>query len=319
MHPIFLQIGGFSIRWYGVLITLGILIGVVIAQRFARRRGLNVQLLGDMIFWCVIWGLVAARATYVITSYHQFIGASFFQMIDIRAGGISIQGGLLGGILVLLYYQRRYKINLYRYADLMAPGVALGIIGGRIGNFFNGSDTVGRLTDWPIGFTWPKPGTPILGIFRSASNWTGFPGICTNNGHGQMVLAGGYCAGKVLRGPVHLTDAYGVLIGVILLIASYYWLRSRRPGWVFWQFLLWYSILRSLVEEPFRLNPLWWPVYLSQGLHKPGIGFFTAAQLASIPVIILSAYMLYRIRRTEPDPEPQPVSNSAPQKRHGNA
>jgi len=60
--------------------------------------------------------------------------------------------------------------------------------------------------------------------------------------------------------------------------------------------VLWYSLLRSLIEEPFRLNPLWWPVYVND---KLGIGFFTATQLVSIPLILLSLYMLWRMGREE--------------------
>ena len=299
----------FTVAWYGVLITLGVLIGAIIAQRMAEKRGLNANLLSDMTVWVVAWGVVGARIMYIATSPGQFIGTDFFHWINIREGGISIHGGVIAGIMVILYYQRRYKINFYHYADLMVPGLALGVIGGRIGNFFNGSDTMGRVTGWPVGFTWPEIGSPILGIFTGEKNWAGMPGLCLKGDVWDVSGPLGCVGGQLSRGPVHLTQIYGAVIGLILVIASIYWLRSKRPGWATWQFILWYSLLRSVFEETFRLNPLTPKIFLSEGANAAGIGLLTATQLASIPLVILSIYMLVRISRR---PLPPETSSSMP-------
>lgn len=285
MDPVAIQIGGFTIAWYGILITAGILIGAWIATRLARQRGLNADLLSDMMFWAVVWGVIGARLVFVLTSPQNFRGASLIDYINIRQGGISIHGGLAAGLLVLLYYARRYRINLYRYAELMIPGVALGIIGGRIGNIMNGSDTVGRVTGWPIGYKWPAW---AHGYQDAMCN----PAVPLNLSQ--------YCQNGVVQAHVHFTQLYGVFIGIALFIASFYWLRSRKPGWAFWQFWLWYSLLRAGIEETFRLNPLPWKVYLNEGPNAPGIGLFTDTHLVSIPIIILSLVMLARIAR-QPD------------------
>ena len=316
MHPELLNIFGFKIAWYGVLITLGVLIGAVLANRMAERRGLNTNLLSDMIVWCVAWGVVGARVMYIATSPSQFIGTPWTHWINIREGGIAIHGGIIFGIFVILYYQWRYKINFYQYADLMAPGLALGIIGGRLGNFFNGSDTMGRLTGWPVGYTWPNPGDAILGFFKTANNWTGFPGLC-KRGNEWEVIGQELCTafkGEYARGPVHLTQIYGVIIGAILLVAGFYWLRSKRPGWATWQFILWYSVLRAGWEETFRLNPLWWNVYLSEGKDAAGIGLFTATQLFSIPIILLAIVMLVVIARRPEVPHAAPPALASAQR-----
>jgi phosphatidylglycerol---prolipoprotein diacylglyceryl transferase len=279
-----------------------VLVGAIVAQRMAEKRGLNANLLSDMTVWVVAWGVVGARLMYIATSPGQFIGTPFLHWINIREGGISIHGGVIAGIMVILYYQRRYKINFYHYADLMTPGLAMGVIGGRIGNFFNGSDTMGRITGWPIGYTWPKIGDPILGIFKAEDNWKGMPGLCAKDG--TWDVSGPFtCASELVRGPVHLTQIYGAIIGIILTVAAFYWLRSKRPGWATWQFILWYSLLRGGVEETFRLNPLWPKVYLSEGPGTPGIGLFTVTQIASIPLILLAMYMLYVIARRPIPPE----------------
>jgi phosphatidylglycerol:prolipoprotein diacylglycerol transferase len=299
MNPVFFSIGGFDISWYGLLITLGVLAGYNIGVRLARQRGLNTELFERMIIWMLAWGIIGARVVFVATSWRIFENTPFPQVlldiINIRNGGISIHGGLIGGILVLVYFARKYKLNFFQYADLCVPGVAFGIIGGRIGNIMNGTDTVGRVTGWPIGFRWPD----------SARSF--HDGMCIPDPNPNMDLSQ-YCqeiGGQlVMTAPVHFTQLYGVIIGIILSIAAYFWLRSRKAGWAFWQFWLWYSILRAGWEETFRLNPLTVNSYLSQGLDKSGIGLFTDTQIISIPLIIVSIIMLIRIRNRPDTPVP---------------
>ncbi|HEX2863843.1 MAG TPA: prolipoprotein diacylglyceryl transferase [Deinococcales bacterium] len=310
MFPDLIHAFGFVVTWHGVLIVLGIYAGMAVATRLARARGLDVNRLSDLVFGAVLWGVVGARVVYVLTSFDEFRGRGLLAMIDLRGGGLSFHGSILFGIGYLVYAQWRYRLSFYRYADLLVPGVALGIIGGRIGNFFNGSDTVGRLTGWPIGFTWPEAGEPFLG-FVNPRNWASFSDLCYRPGGTTITSMSGLaeCTGGVLlRGPVHLTQLYGAVTGLVIVIASIWWLRSRRPGWAFWNLVLWYSILRSTIEEPFRLNPLWWKVYLNEGPNAPGIGLFTATQLFSIPLIVAAVVMLVLIRRRAPDPVPDATS-----------
>ncbi|MBB6099642.1 phosphatidylglycerol:prolipoprotein diacylglycerol transferase [Deinobacterium chartae] len=302
MDPIFIQIGSFTIAWYGVLMTAGILGGAIIGQRLAKARGLNASLFSDMAFWLVVWGIIGARIGFIVTSPQDFVGKGFIDYINIRAGGLSIHGGLIAGLLAFAYYVWRYKLNFYRYVDIMTPAIGLGVIGGRLGNIMNGSDTVGRLTGWPVGFTWPT--------------WaTGFPGVCKTAGGGYDLVGYAPCIEAAVRGPVHFTQLYGVIIGIILLVASFYWLRSKRPGWAFWQLVLWYSLLRAGVEETFRLNPLSWPVFLSEGPDASGIGLFTLTQVVSIPLIIVAIIMLVIIRKRPEEPVvlPAPETNPTPQ------
>ncbi len=274
MDPIFIEIGPLTIRWYGLLITAAIFIGYTIAERIVKARGHDVELFSQAAFWAVIAGVVGARVVYVLTSWQDFAGDPV-RALYIWQGGLSFHGGILGGIAVFYFFAKRHGAPVYDYLDAALPGVALGIIAGRIGNLMNGSDTVGRLTTLPLGFTWP--------------DWAvGFPGICTSTGD----LAWGYCAGEIVRGPVHLTQIYGALVGLILLVLVWRWLKRGTPGYAFWNFVLAYSLLRSLIEEPFRLNPLWWPVYQNDQL---GIGLFTATQLVSIPLILVAWYMLRRM------------------------
>lgn len=302
MDPIFLNIGGFTIAWYGVLMTLGIVAGMTLGLKLARERGLDADLFERMIYTMLLWGFIGARLVFVATSWDNFAGTPMPQLlldiINLRQGGISIHGGLLGGILAAIWFTRKHNMNFYRYLDLAAPGIALGIIGGRLGNMMNGTDTVGRVTGWPIGFRWPDWARAF------------HDGMCIPNPDPTMDLSQ-YCQNiggqMVMTAPVHFTQMYGVVIGIVLFIAAFFWLRSKRPGWAFWQFWLWYSLLRAGVEETFRLNPLMYGTYLSQGLNESGIGLWTMTQVFSVPIVLVSLYMLWRIA-AQPEPQPVPVA-----------
>ncbi|MEZ4633226.1 MAG: prolipoprotein diacylglyceryl transferase [Deinococcales bacterium] len=298
MDPILFQIGFFTPRWYGLLIALGVLLGTYWGIAEAKRRNLDVDKLLDMVIYLVIAGLIGARLVYVLTSPSAYFGpnGNWVDAFKIWQGGISIHGGILGIVLATWIYARIHKINMWAYLDVMTPAGALGVIGGRIGNFMNGSDTTGRLTNWPIGFTWPEPGTATFGEFGkwffTPDLWSYYPGIC-NLGSSIPYYSCAAQGGEIIRGPVHLTQFYGVIIGILLIfILVWAFRRSRAPGFVFWQFILWYSILRSVLEETFRDNPLFWNLYLSEGLDKPGIGLFTLTQLVSIPIILVAIYIL---------------------------
>ena len=289
MNPVFLQIGNFTIAWYGVLITLGIVAGAVVGGRMARARGLNDQLFSDMVLWGVVWGVIGARLFFVATSWELFRGKSglplLYDIVNIRQGGISIHGGLIFGVGALIYMARKYRVNFYQYADLFVPGVCFGIIGGRLGNIMNGSDTVGRVTGWPVGYRWPDSARGFHNAMCNPATELNLAQYCQTIGGQQVMTA-----------PVHFAQLYGVIIGIILSVAVFFWLRSRRPGYAFWQFWLWYSILRAGWEETFRLNPLSPNIYLNEGLSNPGIGLLTVTQIGSIPLIIAAIYFLWRIR-----------------------
>ncbi|RIH77512.1 Prolipoprotein diacylglyceryl transferase [Calidithermus terrae] len=279
MDPIMIEIGPIQIRWYGFFLVVAIFAGFEIAKRYLRGWGYDPDRFEQAAFWAVVAGVIGARLGYVLTSPSDFADNPI-SALYIWQGGLSIHGALIVGILAFWLYSRRYGTPFMPYLEASLPAVALGVIAGRLGNFMNGSDTVGRLTTLPIGFTWPE----------SAS---GFPGLCKA---GDVVtLAYGLCLGEVVRGPVHLTQIYGAVIGVVLTVLVVRWLAMKKPwGYAFWQFVLWYSVLRSVFEETFRLNPLWVRVYEN---NQIGVGLFTATQIFSIPLIILAIVMLYRLPR----------------------
>ncbi|MFA5550391.1 MAG: prolipoprotein diacylglyceryl transferase [Trueperaceae bacterium] len=316
MDPIFLQIGPLAIRWYGLLIAGGVLLGSVYALRYAAQRGLDTEKLLDMAVWLVVAGVIGARLVYVLTSPSAFFGpgGNPLDAFKVWQGGVSIHGAVIGVMLASWLYARAHKLNMWSYLDVMSPVAGFGIIGGRLGNIMNGTDTGGRLTNWPIGFTWPEPGTETLGAFGrfvfGENMWSAFPGVCADGSYIPLWQ----CTGAIVRGPVHFTQLYGVFIGVAVLLITFWALRrSTRPGYAFWQMVLWYSVLRAVFEETFRDNPLMLNVYLADGLDQPGIGLFTVTHVASVVIIAAALYMLARSKAQPELPVPAvPGGGSTP-------
>lgn len=280
-----LQIGPLAVRWYGFLIAAGVVIGAIWALHAGRKRNLDPDKLLDSAVWLVLAGIIGARLVYVLTSPGYFFGpgANPLDAFKVWEGGISIHGGVIGIMIALHFYARAKNMNMWSMLDVMSGIGALGIIGGRIGNFMNGTDTGGRLTDWPIGFTWPAVGTETFGAFGrfvfGDNLWQFAPPVCST-------------VGPLEACTVHLTPLYGMLIGVILIFVIGWALDKRREsGYVFWQFVLWYSVLRSLLEEPFRDNPLFIQAYLNE---SAGVGLFTLTQLISLPIIALAIWQIAR-------------------------
>ncbi len=94
----------------------------------------------------------------------------------------------------------------------------------------------------------------------------------------------------------HPAQVYGILIGLVCLATHFFLSRriSRRTGVLFWAFILYYSVLRGVIEETFRENPLYLWGYISENW---GVGFFTLTHLATPPLVIFALWMLYRAKK----------------------
>lgn len=127
---------GLSIRWYGVLIALGVLGAVLIAAFRERRLGLERDTTLNLALICVPVGILCARLYYVLFSWDYF-RAHPEEILNLRMGGLAIYGGVLGGAAAALIYSRAKKISFPAVADLLAPALAFGQALGRWGNFIN--------------------------------------------------------------------------------------------------------------------------------------------------------------------------------------
>jgi phosphatidylglycerol:prolipoprotein diacylglycerol transferase len=145
--PILWQFGFLTIRWYGLLIAIAVLVGVSLSQYLAKRRQINPDLVGDLAIWLVLAAIPAARLYYVAFQWREYAGNPL-KMIAIWEGGIAIHGAILGGLVAALWFARRHQVSFWQLADVVAPSLILGQAIGRWGNFFN-SEAYGGPTNLP--------------------------------------------------------------------------------------------------------------------------------------------------------------------------
>ena len=130
--PIF---GGISVRFYGLIITLGILLAFCYCAYRAKQEGIIFDHLLDIAIFTIIFGVIGARAFYVLTSLDRY--DSFYSVIAIWEGGLAIYGGIIAGALTIWLVCRHKKIKALKMLDAVAPAVMIGQMIGRWGNFFN--------------------------------------------------------------------------------------------------------------------------------------------------------------------------------------
>lgn len=149
MNPVAFTIFGVDIMWYGVLISTGVLLGVVFALRECKRIGFKEDNLLDFLLYAIPAAIIGARAYYVIFSW-DFYSKNPDQIINIRNGGLAIHGALIAGVIVGVLFCKKRKIKVLELLDIVMPSVALGQAIGRWGNFIN-QEAHGGTTDLPWG------------------------------------------------------------------------------------------------------------------------------------------------------------------------
>jgi phosphatidylglycerol:prolipoprotein diacylglycerol transferase len=142
-----LHFGPFTFRWYGILMASAMGLGLWLAHRDARRRGMDPEPLLKAAELALLGGLVGARLYYVAFNldYYARLPAKIFAVWE---GGLAIHGGVIGGILLGGGYAWWRGLPVLRYLDIAAPSLALGQAIGRWGNFFN-EEAFGTPTDLP--------------------------------------------------------------------------------------------------------------------------------------------------------------------------
>lgn len=145
--PIAFGIGSFSIRWYGMLIASAVVIGTLLAQKLAKKRGIDPDIVGNLVIWLIVGAIPCARLYYVLFEWQRFQNQPY-KAFAIWEGGIAIHGAIIGGAVVTIIFCQRQKISAWLMADIVMPALILGQAIGRWGNFFN-SEAFGRPTDLP--------------------------------------------------------------------------------------------------------------------------------------------------------------------------
>jgi phosphatidylglycerol:prolipoprotein diacylglycerol transferase len=148
-NPIALAFGSIEIRWYGIGYVAAILAGTWLTFRLARQRGESTERIIDGLIILAIAALIGGRAYHVIDQW-AYYKDHLAQIILPPYSGLGIYGGLLTGMLALIWYVRRHKLNFWRWGDIIVPAVLLAQAVGRWGNFMN-QELYGPPTNLPWG------------------------------------------------------------------------------------------------------------------------------------------------------------------------
>lgn len=138
MDPVAFHIGNLPIRWYGILISSAIALGVIVAHRECKRQGINPDHILNLTIIVIPAAIIGARLYFVIFSGNlNYYLSNPGEILATWHGGLAIHGGLIAGVAAGYFYVRKYKLKFWEMADLFAPSIALGQAVGRWGNFFN--------------------------------------------------------------------------------------------------------------------------------------------------------------------------------------
>jgi len=165
MSPVIFQIGPVSIRWYGVLIMGGVILGLVLAGREANRQSVSIAFIYDLFFYVLISAIIGARLYYVIFSWDLYQN-NLGEIVAFWHGGLAIHGAIIGGTISALVYTRLKGFAFWQVADIFAPSLILGQAIGRWGNFFN-QEAFGRPTNLPWGIFIEKVYRPLSYIHQT--------------------------------------------------------------------------------------------------------------------------------------------------------
>ena len=145
--PELIQFGPFTLRWYGILIALSVLIGLNLSSKLALKRNLEKGIINDLLPIIVFASIIGARSYYVIFEWRNYQNNPF-KILAIWEGGIAIHGALVAGTITLIVFSKLRHQSFWDMLDVLTPSVVLGQAIGRWGNFFN-SEAFGLPTKLP--------------------------------------------------------------------------------------------------------------------------------------------------------------------------
>ena len=229
IDPTAFTVFGFQIQWYGIIITIGLILALIYVLPRMKRFGLDADRAIDVIIGGVIGGIVGARIYYVLMRWDEYKW-DWKAIINTRNGGLAIFGGIIGGILIGYIIARIRKVKALPMLDVVSLGFLIGQGIGRWGNFVN-QEAFGTNTDSFLGMT---GGT----IQRTIADGMSMDGDMYKNGLEML-----------WEKPVHpcfLYESIWCLLGFVILA---FWSKRRKyDGQIFLMYLTWYGAERFLVE-----------------------------------------------------------------------
>ena len=156
---------GFQIAFYGLIIGLGVICGVLMAVHIAKLEKMDSDIIWDFAIYAVIFSVIGARLYYVLFSWDLYKN-NLLSIFNTRQGGLAIYGGVLGAFATLFVYCRIKKLSPYQIGDCGVYGLVLGQIIGRWGNFFN-REAFGSFTDSLFAMRLPLDAVRVKDVAQS--------------------------------------------------------------------------------------------------------------------------------------------------------
>lgn len=215
IDPVAFNFGPLSVRWYGIIIAVGILLGYFVAQRALVKAGLHKDTLVDIIFYSALFGFIAARIYFVIFQW-PYYAENPGEIIKIWHGGIAIHGGLIGGFIAGVIVCKVKNLNPFQIGDIVAPSIILAQVIGRWGNFMNHE----------------AHGGPVSRAFLEQLHLPNF------------IIENMYINGQYYH-PTFLYESIWDVAGFIILVNIR---KHLKLGETFFLYLTWYSFGRFFIE-----------------------------------------------------------------------
>jgi phosphatidylglycerol:prolipoprotein diacylglycerol transferase len=223
MHPNIVEIGPVVIHWYGLMLSLSLLLGIYLSIYRAKKRHVDEDIIVNLAIIIVLCAVIGSRFQYVVTHVDEFRGHWWDVLNPVQSdgtigiGGLSMLGGVLLSIIALIIYSRIVKKNFLIIGDILAPAFGLGIGLTRIGCFMVGC-CFGKVCHHPWGVVFPRYSIPDA----------------------IPELAGQH---------IHPTQLYASIYGWIILATVLLLDRKKRfPGFILAVFFMMYGVARFLVD-----------------------------------------------------------------------
>lgn len=255
---------GFEIAYYGMIIGLGVVAGILMAAHEAKRTKQDPETYYDLAIYAVVLSVIGARIYYVVFSWDQYKN-DLLSIFNIRQGGLAIYGGVITAVIVVIVYARVKKLSFWQLADTAVLGLILGQIIGRWGNFFN-REAFGEYTDNLFAMRLPMDAVRYSDVTETMLEYA-------------EVIDG------ITYIQVHPTFLYESLWNLGVLLILLWWRKHKKfEGEIFLMYLFGYGVGRAWIEG-----------LRTDQLLIPGIGW-PVSQVLAVVLVIVSATLIVIIR-----------------------
>ncbi|WP_168118877.1 prolipoprotein diacylglyceryl transferase [Paenibacillus sp. HB172176] len=282
LNPVVFELGNLTVRWYGIILGLGALIGLMLAIQEGKRFGIKPDFFMDLLLFGAPTAIICARIYYVAFKWDEYKDHPI-DMIKIWEGGIAIYGAIIGALLCGFFYARYKGYSFLRIVDICVPGLLAGQMIGRWGNFMNQEAFGGTVSESFLRHTLHLPSFIVDQMFID----------------------------DAFRQPTFLYESIWSLAGILILLI----IRRQkflRAGELTACYFIWYSIGRFYIEAlrtdslafigpkwlASFINALWAPMdtVFDRGYLDPSYGNIRISQALAV-LLIIGAILFIVLRR----------------------